>query len=145
MFREWRRGGYVVSTDPGRLDLWVVHGYLEDSYWASGIPLAVVESSVENSMVFGVYGVSGQVGFARVTTDRATFAYLADVFVLEEHRGRGLGRWLVECVLSHPDLQGLRRWMLATRDAHDLYREYGFTELDNPGIFMEKKGAAYGI
>ena len=146
MDREWRRrDGYVVSTDPARLDLAVVHGFLEGSYWASGIPLEVVERSVQNSMVFGVYEGSEQVGLARVITDRATFAYLADVFVVEEHRGRGLGRWLVQCVLSHPDLRGLRRWMLATRDAHDLYRGLGFTELESPEIFMEKKGATHGV
>ena len=145
MFREWRRNDHVVSTDPARLHLTVVHGFLERSYLASGVPLEVVKRSVRNSMVFGVYEGSEQVGFARVITDRATFAYLADVFVLEEHRGRGLGRWLVECVLSHPDLRGLRRWMLAARDAHDLYRGFGFTELENPGIFMEKKEVVYGV
>jgi GNAT superfamily N-acetyltransferase len=92
-----------------------------------------------------VYKHEEQVGFARVVTDRATFAYLADVFVLEEHRGRGIGKWLVEVILSHPDLQGLRRWMLATRDAHDLYRRYGFGELRQPAIFMERRNATYGV
>jgi GNAT superfamily N-acetyltransferase len=104
----------------------------------------IVERSVENSMVFGVYHGAEQVGFARVVTDHATFAYLADVFVLETHRGQGLGKWLIEAILSHPDLQGLRRWMLATRDAHELYRRHGFDDLGSPHIFMERKGASYG-
>ena len=145
MIREWRRGEYVVSTDASRLDFDVVHGYLKRSYWAEGVSLDVVRRSVENSLAFGMYRNSEQVGFARVITDRATFAYLADVFVLEEHRGRDLGKWLVETVLSHPDLQGLRRWMLATRDAHELYRKHAFSGLGNPEIFMEKKNASYDV
>lgn len=145
MSREWRRGAYVVSTDRSRLDLDVVHGYLKRSYWAEGVPFDVVRRSVENSLVFGMYRGTEQVGFARVVTDHATFAYLADVFVLEEHRGRDLGKWLVETALSHPELQDLRRWMLATRDAHELYRKYAFTRLDNPGIFMERKNASYSV
>jgi GNAT superfamily N-acetyltransferase len=120
VIREWRSGEYVVSTDRSRLDLGVVHGYLKWSYWAEGVPLDVVRRSVENSLVFGMYRDAEQVGFARVVTDQATFAYLADVFVLEEHRGQNLGKWLVETVLSHPELQDLRRWMLATRDAREL-------------------------
>jgi GNAT superfamily N-acetyltransferase len=139
------KNGYRISTDPSELDLGVVHGYLEGSYWAAGIPEDVVRRSIEGSLCFGVYKDAEQVGFARVITDRATFAYLADVFVLEEHRGQSLGKWLIETILSHPDLQGLRRWMLATRDAHELYRRYGFAELDSPGIFMERKGASYGV
>ena len=144
MTRGWRRDGYLISTDASMLDLEVVHGYLSRSYWAAGVPEDVVRRSVENSLCFGVYRGEEQAGFARVVTDRATFAYLADVFVLEEHRGQGIGKWLVEVILSHPDLQGLRRWMLATRDAHDLYRRYAFTELARPGIFMERKDASYG-
>jgi GNAT superfamily N-acetyltransferase len=144
MTRGWRRDGYLISTDASMLDLEVVHGYLSRSYWAAGVPEDVVRRSIENSLCFGVYWGEEQAGFARVVTDRATFAYLADVFVLEEHRGQGIGKWLVEVILSHPDLQGLRRWMLATRDAHDLYRRYAFTELARPGIFMERKDASYG-
>ena len=109
MIQEWYRGEYVVSNDRSRLDLDVVHGYLKRSYWTGGVPFDVVRRSVENSLVFGMYRGSKQVGFARVITDRATFAHLADVFVLEEHRGLDLGKWLVETVLSHPELQGLRR------------------------------------
>jgi GNAT superfamily N-acetyltransferase len=144
MTRGWRRDEYLISTDASLLDLKVVHGFLSTSYWAAGVPESVVARSIENSLCFGVYRGEEQAGFARVVTDRATFAYLADVFVLEEHRGRGIGKWLVEVILSHPDLQGLRRWMLATRDAHDLYRKYAFTELGWPGIFMERKDASYG-
>jgi GNAT superfamily N-acetyltransferase len=144
MTRGWRRDGYLISTDASMLDLEVVHAYLSRSYWAAGVPEDVVRRSIENSLCFGVYRGEEQAGFARVVTDRATFAYLADVFVLEEHRRQGIGKWLVEVILSHPELQGLRRWMLATRDAHDLYRRYAFTELARPGIFMERKDASYG-
>ncbi|MEJ7631624.1 MAG: GNAT family N-acetyltransferase [Rubrobacteraceae bacterium] len=145
MTREWRRGEYLISTDRSGLDLDVVHDFLKRSYWAAGIPDEVVRRSVEGSLAFGVYRGEEQIGFARVVTDHATFAYLADVFILEPHRGLGLGRWLTEVILSHPELQGIRRWMLATRDAHGFYREYGFTELELPGIFMEKKDASYGV
>ncbi len=138
MVREWRRGAYLLSTDKARLDLEMVHGFLTTSYWASGISAEVVRRSVENSLAFGVFEGDEQVGFARVVTDYATFAYVADVFVLEPHRGRGLGKWMMETVFSQPELQGLRRWVLATWDAHGLYRRYGFTELKDPQIFMEK-------
>ena len=141
MARKWRRGAYLVTTDKARLDLEMVHGFLKTSYWASGISADVVMRSVKNSLAFGLFRGDEQVGFARVVTDYATFAYLADVFVLEPHRGQGLGRWMMEVVFSHPDLQGLRRWMLATRDAHGLYRRYGFTELERPQIFMERYSA----
>ena len=145
MTHRWRRDEYLISTERSLLDLGIVYGYLKTSYWAAGVPEDVVRRSVENSLCFGVYSGEEQVGFARVVTDRATFAYLADVFVLEEHRGRGIGKWLVEAVLSHPELRGLRRWMLATRDAHELYRKYGFAELGRPGIFMERNDASYGV
>ncbi|MDQ5851537.1 MAG: GNAT family N-acetyltransferase [Chloroflexota bacterium] len=137
MVHEWRRGAYLISTDKRKLDLAVVHGFLATSYWATGVPMEVVERSVEHSLAFGVYEDNRQVGFARVITDRATFAYLADVFILEPWRGKGLGTWLIEVVLSHPELQGLRRWMLATRDAHELYRKAGFTSMASPERFME--------
>lgn len=137
MVDEWRRGTYLISTDKRKLDLAVVHAFLTTSYWATGVPMEVVERSVEHSLAFGVYEDNRQVGFARVITDRATFAYLADVFILEPWRGKGLGTWLIEVVLSHPELQGLRRWMLATRDAHELYRKAGFTSMASPERFME--------
>jgi GNAT superfamily N-acetyltransferase len=141
MAREWQRGAYLVTTDQARLDLEMVHGFLKTSYWAAGISADVVMRSVENSLAFGLFEGDEQVGFARVVTDYATFAYLADVFVLEPYRGQGLGRWMMELVFSHPELQGLRRWMLATRDAHELYRRYGFAGLEDPRIFMEKYSA----
>ncbi len=136
--QEWRRGEYAVSTERARLDIAFIHEFLgTKSYWARGRDFETVRRAVENSLPFGVYRGARQVGFARVVTDYATFAWLADVFVLEEFRGEGLGKWLVEVVLSHPDLQGLRRWTLATRDAHELYRRHGFVEID-PGFFMER-------
>ena len=141
MVREWRRGAYLVSTDKARLDLEMIHGFLKTSYWAAGIPAQAVRRSVENSLTFGLFRGDEQVGFARVVTDYATFAYLADVFVLESYRGQGLGKWMMEVVFSYPELQDLRRWMLATRDAHGLYRKYGFAEPENPQIFMEKYSA----
>lgn len=134
---EWKRGACVISTDPARLDRDVIHRFLADSYWARGIPRAVVDRSIDHSLSFGIFEANQQVGFARVITDHATFAYLADVFVLESHRGRGLARWLTEVILSHPDLQGLRRWLLATRDAHALYRKTGFREPEDPSRYME--------
>ncbi len=116
-----------------------VHAFLRRSYWAEGVPLEVVERAIENSLCFGVYVPDGQVGFARVVTDYATFAYLADVFVIEEYRGRGLSVWLMECVSAHPRLQGLRRWMLGTRDAHTLYEKSGWTRIAvDDGRWMEK-------
>ena len=141
MTREWRKGEYTISDDRARLDMDVIHGFLSrESYWARGRSRERVERSIENSLAFGVYRADGrQVGFARVVTDRATFAWLADVFVVSEERGRGLSKWLVECALAHPELQNLRRWLLATRDAQELYRRYGFTEPENAKVtYMEK-------
>ena len=131
-------GPIVVDTDPARLDLALVHGFLAASYWARGIPFEVVERSIRHSLCFGLYEGAAQLGFARVITDRATFAYLADVFVVDSHRGRGLGKLLMDAVVAHPELQGLRRWMLATRDAHGLYAQYGFTALPAPERFMQR-------
>ena len=128
---------YEVSIDPARLDRDLVHRFLsEDSYWAKGVTREVVDRSIENSMSFGIYWGNEQVAFARVITDRATFAWLADVFVVPEHRAQGLGKRLVESVLAHRDLQGVRRWLLGTADAHELYRRYGFRELQAPRRFM---------
>lgn len=136
---EERRGPYLASADPARLDLDVVHGYLRRSYWSPEIPRETVRRAAGHSLVFGIFhDTAGQVAYARVVSDRATFAYLCDVFVLEEHRGAGLGEWLVDFLQRHPELQGLRRWMLATRDAHGLYRKLGWTELGDPTRFMER-------
>jgi GNAT superfamily N-acetyltransferase len=135
---EWTRDGFTVTCDRARLDRAVIQAFLATTYWAAGVPHEVVARSIENSLCFGLLHGERQVGFARVISDLATFAFLADVFVLAEYRGRGLARWLVECVSSHPDLQGLRRWMLGTRDAHGLYAKIGFTPLKRPEIFMER-------
>jgi GNAT superfamily N-acetyltransferase len=141
---ERARGPYWVSTDPALLDLKAIHAYLQRSYWSEGIPIDVVARSIQGSVCFGLYSEdaaspssSQQVGFARVISDRATFAYLCDVYVLEEHRGLGLSKRLMEAVLQHPDLAGLRRFVLATRDAHGLYSRHGFTPLARPEVFME--------
>ena len=135
---EWRKDEYVVTCDPRRADLDIIAGFLGESYWSKGIPPALVRRSVERSLNFILLEGHEQVGFARVITDFATIGYLGDVFVLEPHRGKGLGKWLVECVMSHPELQGFRRWILATADAHELYRPFGFTQLARPEMFMEK-------
>ena len=131
------RGKFEISTDPARLDLDVVHRFLAGSYWAKGIPREVVERSIAGSLNFGLYEGGVQVGFARIITDRATFAYVCDVFVLDSHRGQGLAKWLMETIRAHPDLQNLRRWVLATRDAHGLYRKVGFRDLQDPARYME--------
>jgi GNAT superfamily N-acetyltransferase len=135
---EYRRGEFLISTSRERIDLNVVHGFLTNCYWAKGIPREVVARSMEHALCFGIYdGQGAQVGFARVISDFATIAYIGDVFVLPTHRGRGLGKWLMECVTQHPGLQNLRRWLLTTRDAHGLYSQFGFTPVKAPERFME--------
>ena len=142
---EWKRDGLTISTDRSRLDRDAIHEFLRGSYWARGIPRELVDRAIDNSLCFGLYDGDRLVGFARAITDFTTFAYLSDVFVLESHRGRGLGTWFMATVLSHPDLQNLRRWMLATADAHGLYQKVGFTALSKPERIMEKLLAnAYG-
>ena len=124
---EWRGGDYVISDDPARVDLVTVHQWLStDAYWSQGVPLDIVRRALANSIVFGIYHDETQVGFARVVSDRASFAWVADVYISPDQRGHGLGKWLMECIKAHPDLQGLRRWLLATRDAHGLYEQFGF-------------------
>jgi len=134
---EASRDQFLISTDHSRLDIDAIHAYLTRSYWAAGIPRDVVERSIRGSLCFGLFAGTAQIGFARVITDCATFAYLADVYVLEDYRGRGLAKWLMSVVVSHPDLQGLRRFMLATRDAHGLYEQYGFKRLESTAWHME--------
>jgi GNAT superfamily N-acetyltransferase len=146
---EYRRGEFLISTSRERLSLDVVYDFLTNCYWAKGIPREVVARSIEHSLCFGIYdesprlakearhGVAEQVGFARVVSDFATVAYLGDVFVLESHRGQGLATWLMECVMKHPALQNLRRWILLTRDAHGLYSQFGFTPVKAPERYME--------
>lgn len=137
MTHTWHQGDFEISTDPARLQLDAVAAALAVSYWAVDRSRATIERALANSLCFGLYLQDRQVGLARVITDRATFAYLCDVYVLEDYRGRGLGRWLIATVLSHPDLHGLRRWSLATRDAHGLYRKVGFQALKTPENWME--------
>jgi N-acetylglutamate synthase-like GNAT family acetyltransferase len=130
--------GYRITTDVGDMDLKVTHDFLTNSYWSKGIPLPTLRRAIENSMCFAVLTDQGeQVAFARMVTDRATYAYLADVFVVEARRGKGIAKWLVQSILDHPELQGLRRITLATRDAFGLYEKFGFKPLANPQIFME--------
>jgi GNAT superfamily N-acetyltransferase len=138
MHHLWSRGDFEISTDPARIHVGAVHKFLTNSYWAEGIPLETVQRSIANSICFGMYFAQQQFGFARVISDRATFAYLADVFILPAYRGRGLSKWLMECIVAHPDLQGMRRWMLATRDAHKLYANYGFIPVQKPDRWMER-------
>ena len=127
----------IISSERGRMDVAAIHAYLTRSYWAEGIPLALVAKSIANSLCFGAFDDARQIGFARVVSDHATFAYLADVYVLEEYRGQGISRQLMEAIVAHPDLQGLRRWHLATRDAHGLYEKFGFRRLKSPDRHME--------
>ncbi|MEO8456778.1 MAG: GNAT family N-acetyltransferase [Chloroflexota bacterium] len=138
MTHELREGDYTASDDASRVDVDYVHNFLTNSYWSPGIPRTVVERAIANSLPFVLLDASGkQCGFARVISDRATYAYIADVFVDEAHRGHGLGKLLMRAVLSHPELQSLRRWMLATRDAHGFYELFGFVEVAHPELHME--------
>ncbi len=134
---QWHNAEFTLTDDRVSLDVGYIHAFLTQSYWARGIPLDTLIKSLDNSLCFGLWHAGGQIGFGRAVTDRATFAYLADVFIDPDYRGRGLGTWLVTCMLAHPELQGLRRWLLATRDAHTLYRPLGFVPLPKPEIFME--------
>jgi GNAT superfamily N-acetyltransferase len=128
---EARKDEYFISTDSALLNIDIIYNYLsQESYWAQNIPKQVVEKSISNSLCFGLYHQDKQIGFARLITDKATFAYLADVFILDEYRKKGLAKWLMETIQAHPDLRGLRRWMLGTRDAHGLYEQFGWTVLD---------------
>ena len=139
MQTEWQYDEYTLSTDPAHLDIDLIYEFLSTrAYWAKGRTRAAVERSIAHSLSFGLYRQRQQIGFARVVTDYATFAYLADVFVLEAERGRGLGKWLIATIVDHAELQGLRRWLLATRDAHGLYQQAGFTLLSQPERWMER-------
>ncbi|MDO6487009.1 GNAT family N-acetyltransferase [Colwellia sp. 6_MG-2023] len=130
--------GYKISSEISDMDISVIHGYITRSYWAENIPLNTMETAINNSLCFGVFTDSGnQVAFARMITDTATFAYLADVFVLEEHRGKGISKWIMKNIIEHPKLQGIRRMALATSDAHGLYEQFGFKALSSPKSFME--------
>lgn len=137
MIQEWTRGEYTISSNRQRLNVDVIHGFLSDSYWARGRSRARVVESIEHSLPFGLYHHETQIGFARVLTDYVVLAFLADVFVLAPYRGKGLGQWLVEVITTLPELQQVRRWLLGTRDAHHLYRRFGFGE-PKPNILMER-------
>ena len=137
MTTAMHRGEYTITTDRDRFDLAAIHRFLAGSYWSPGVPIAIVERSIANSLCFGLFHGRDQVGLARVITDKATFAYLSDVYVLESHRGKGLCKWLLAVIRGHEDLQGLRRFMLSTRDAHGLYSQFGFTALASPSRMME--------
>ena len=134
---EVARGTYVVSTDKTRIDVAAVHAFLTNTYWSPGIPIETVRRAIAGALCFGIYHGAEQVGFARVITDRATYAYLSDVYVLDAHRGRGLATWMMEVIMTHPALQGLRRFALSTRDAQALYRQFGFVTVANPDRQME--------
>lgn len=137
MIFEEKKDNFLISTDKTKLDINAVHNYLTKSYWAEGIPPETVKKSIDNSDCFGVYDNDKLVGFARVISDNATIGYLGDVFILESHRGKGLSKWLMECIMKHPELQGFRRWILLTKDAHELYRKYGFKDIERPDRYME--------
>ena len=144
MLHECRPAEVSIITDPSRLDLDVIYGFLSrSSYWAAGIPRELVARALRHSTCFGAFDGNEQVGFVRVISDHATFAYVCDVFVLDSHRGRGVGKQLMAAVKSHPDLQGLRRWVLFTRDAHELYRQFGFSEARHPDRLMEILSGPY--
>ncbi len=135
---EFKRDGFVISDDASRLDLTAICDFLSRAYWASQRKRQTIERSIKHSLNFGVYDGEKQIGFARVVTDYAVFAYVCDVFIHEDYRGRALGKWMMKSMMSHPELQGLRRWCLVTRDAHGLYGQFGFTELNDPSGWMEK-------
>ena len=136
---EWQRGEYTISTERTRIDVDFVHEFLTRSYWAKNISRELTLRSIDHSLPFGLFCGGRQVGFSRVITDYATFGYLGDVFVLEEFRGQGLSKWMMEVVFSHPDLQGFRRWVLLTRDAHGLYKQFGFVPLPSQEWYMERR------
>ena len=139
MILEYQKDNYFISTDAAKLDLKLIHDFLSNSYWAKNIPRDVLEKSIRHSLNYGVYLNVSQIGYARVLTDYATFAYLADVFIVEEHRKKGLSKWLMECILTHPEIQKIRTWMLKTTDAHGLYKKFGFNPPENPNSIMEKR------
>ncbi len=137
---EYHREGYTISTDKSRLNVDVIHHFLStESYWAKGVPIEIVRKGIENSLCYGVYHGDEQVGFGRIVTDYATFAYLADIFILSTERGKGLGKWLVGSMVQHPELQKLRMWTLMTTEAHGLYAQFGFQQLSHPEKQMEMR------
>lgn len=134
---EHKKDNFIISDDDSKLNIDIICGFLSRAYWADKRPRDVIEKSIEYSLNFGIYEDNKQIGFARVVTDYSVFAYLCDVFIHEDYRGHALGKWMMECILSHPDLQELKRWCLLTKDAHGLYKQFGFRELDDPSRWME--------
>ncbi len=137
--QEYRKDNYLISTNKGKLDLFVIHRFLTNSYWSKGITIDKVKNTIDGSLCFGVYDGKKQIGFARVVTDFTLFGYIADVFIIEEYRGRGLSKWLMESILEYPGIKEMRAIMLATKDAHGLYAKYGFKPLEEPQKYMLKK------
>jgi N-acetylglutamate synthase-like GNAT family acetyltransferase len=137
MYHEYRRDNFLISTDPALLNVETIHAFLTQSYWARGIPQETVIKSIQNSLCFGLFTSDRQIGFARAITDYSTFAYLSDVFILTDYQGRGLGQWLIECIIACPSIQGIRRLLLATEDAQEFYQKCGFEPLNKPENFME--------
>ena len=135
---DLQKDSFTISTSKEKLNISYIHQFLAQSYWAENIPIEIVQRSIEGAVCFGVYDGDQQIGFARVITDKATVAYLADVFIDEQYRGRGLSKWLMKTIMSHPELQGFRNWFLGTRDAHGLYAQFGFSPLENPERIMRK-------
>lgn len=137
MKKNFRRGQFLISADKSKLDIKVVHDFISNSYWAKGRQIGTMKRAIKNSLCFGLYKRNRQIGFGRVITDNATYAYIADVFILEEFRGLGLSKWMMQVILEYPELKGIRRWFLATKDAHGLYKKFGFRKLKNPDRLME--------
>ena len=137
MTHEYHNGKFTITTDQNRMDIDKIHALLTTAYWSEGIPREILERSLRNSLSFGIFLGTEQMGIARVITDYTTYAYICDVFIEEKYRGQGLGKWLIQCITEYPDLQGLRRWSLFTRDAHGLYSQFGFTPLKHPENAME--------
>ena len=136
---EAYRNDYTISTDKNKLDILSIHKFLKnETDWANGIPISILKTSIENSLNFGLYHGNKQIGFARIISDYSTIAYLGDVYILKEYRGKGLSKWLMDEIMEHPNLQGLRRWILLTNTAEWLYKKFGFTEISNPKFYMEK-------
>lgn len=135
---EYVKDNFVVSTDKSKLDVEATHDFLTNSYWSKGVTFEKVKRSIQNCLTYGVYDCGKQIGFARVTTDYTYFAYIADLYIIEDYRGQGLSKWLMECILANPELQNLRSWMLATKDAHGLYEKYGFKKLEDPSRYMKR-------
>lgn len=139
MNSEFRKDDFTISTDKSKLQVDVIHNFLKDAYWCKNLPVEILKKSIEHSLCYGVYKGNEQIGFARIITDYAVTAHIADVFILEEYRGRGLAKWLMRCIMDNPDLSGLRSWSLKTADAHGLYAKFGFAAPQQPGMIMERK------